>query len=175
MKLIIFLIAFCSTFVITSCSQKKDATTTDDPGNIEGKSTYENPADDKVYKTEGEWKKYTPETPGEKGGPVELKQIILLTSDAEMEKAIDVNHLSDFIKQAEHLIEKEMNNTDKIGEMLIQITLDKEGVSAVQISLAEDVDKEKVQTVYDDLLKISGYSTQQDSVVFQLHYTMNKE
>ena len=71
------------------------------------------------------------------------------------------------------IIYEEFNKSDKKGELLIQFNINDTGIPKVSISLKDDVDEKITSQVDQRLKEIKGYSTKQDSVLFQLHITIN--
>lgn len=152
----------------------KNNNLTNSPDDLSGKDTYVNPVDNKTYQTEGEWKEYTPEGKRIGQGNVQTKQIILLTNENDIESRISVERLAEFIKNAEGIIYQEFNESDKKGELLIQFNINDTGIPKVSISLKDDVDEEITAQVDERLKEITGYATNQDSVLFQLHISINE-
>ena len=143
------------------------------PDDLSGKDTYANPVDNKTYQTEGEWKEYSPEEKRVDEGNVKTKQIILLTNENDIDSRISVESLAEFIKNAEDIIYKGYNKSDKKGELLVQFNINETGIPKISISLKDDVDEEITTQVDKRLKEIKGYATKQDSILFQLHISIN--
>ncbi|MFT5823992.1 MAG: hypothetical protein ACI8ZM_005258 [Crocinitomix sp.] len=165
----------------TSCQQvdndqnmEKETTATNNPDSLDDKNAYLNPVDSNIYISEGEWETYAPEVPRTNDGNVQTKQIILLLDDAQMEARISIETLAEFIKVAEEIIYTEFENSDKIGELLIQFTLNETGIPGVATSLTDGVDRDKTSEINNKLKAIRGFETKKDSVPFQLHIGINQ-
>lgn len=160
---------------INAC-QNKDGNKnniTNSPDDLSGKNTYVNPVDNKTYQTKGGWKEYKSDEKRTNRGNVETKQIILLTNENDIESRISVKNLADFIKEAENIIHQEFNKSDKKGELLIQFNINETGIPKVSISIKDDVDEKITTLVGKRLKKLKGYATKKDSVLFQLHTSIN--
>ncbi|NOQ72720.1 MAG: hypothetical protein GQ574_11990 [Crocinitomix sp.] len=176
-----FILSLSIIATFTACQQvdndqnmEKKTIATDNPDSLDDKNTYLNPVDSNIYFTEGEWETYAPEVPKINKGIVQTKQIILLLDDAQMEARISIDTLAEFIKVAEEIIYTEFEDSDKVGELLIQFTLHETGIPGVAISLTDDVDRDKTSEINNKLKAIRGFETKKDSVPFQLHIGINQ-
>ena len=97
-----------------------------------------------------------------------------MTNENEIEPLISIKSLADFIKRAEGIIYEEFENSDKVGELLIQFTLNDTGIPIVAISIKDDVDHEKTTQIDEKLQAIRGFETKKDSVLFQLQIGINQ-
>lgn len=168
-------------FILFSCDQKKTKTdiinpseTTTNPDEISEKKGYTNPVDGKTYRSEKKWKKYSPENKKIDTGAVKVEQIILLTDQNKILKRIAIEKFVEFIEKAELIVKESMQETNKKGELLVQITLNDSSPPKVNVSAKEDVDEKKMSLIYSEIEKLKDYNTSKDSVVFQTHYTINK-
>ncbi len=146
---------------------------TSSPDDLSGKSTYVNPVDNMTYQTDGEWKEYSPEEKRVNQGHVQTEKIILLTNENDIEPRISVESLAEFIKNAENIIYEKYKKVDKKGELLVQFNINETGVQKVSVAIKNDVDEEITTQVEEKLKEIKGYATKRDSVLFQLHITIN--
>ncbi len=170
--IIILLLVSCNNNSIKKNSIKSSDISTS-PDEISGKKVYVNPADGKTYESENEWKTYSPQNKKIDTGNVKIKQIILLTNQNEISNRISVERLTEFIEKTEVIVKESMTKSHKKGELLVQITLSNYKAPKVNISAKDDVDGEKVSSIYYKIEKLKNYTTQKDSVTFQTHYTIN--
>ena len=170
---LLFVLIMATSACQNSNQETKKENTSSSPDELSGKDTYVNPVDNNIYQTEGEWIEYLPEEKRVDQGIVQTKQIILLTNENDIEPRISVENLAEFIKNAEDIIFEEYKKSDKKGELLFQFNINDTGIPKVLISIKDDVDKEVTSQVAKKLEEIKGYATKQDSVVFQLHISIN--
>jgi len=170
--LILFLFACSQSSKKNQPIKSTDVST--NPDDLSGKKTYVNPADGKTYASEAEWKTYEAENKKIDTGNVKVKQVILLTNQNDIPARISIEKLAEFIKKTEVIVKEAMEESDKKGEILVQITLSDSKAPKVDVSARDAVDGEKVKFIYSEIEKLADYTTQQDSVIFQTHYTINK-
>lgn len=114
-----------------------------------------------VHMPEGGIKKQT--------GPITVKNIQLLTHESILEKNIEINKLSDFIKQLETAIKSSYQNNEQ-GELLVKIELKKSERFEIAIQHQGNLSQSFLQKIYDNIANVKSINTQNDSVQFQVHY-----
>jgi hypothetical protein len=109
------------------------------------KNAYQNPIDNKTYKTEGEFKTYRN---GEevymtsKGNKeTKLEKGIFLSSDEELRENYSPEEINNIIGTTNKIFENLFKNSDKSGKIMIQFELSKEK-NLIEFAVRDDVDLE---------------------------------
>lgn len=172
---------------LSSCQKhsSKEKEVVSNPEKLNGDQVYSNPVDGKTYNGSNGWKRHHTEADDLDGGPIKLKTITMLTGDPNVKKRMGIDENADFAQIADRmsgLVRKvkeitigAFKSTQKKGEMMIQLTLTEKPSPEVSVSFRDDVEESRVSKVYNQLEKITGYSTLEDSVKIQFHFLLNKE
>jgi hypothetical protein len=142
------------------------------PEELEGNNFCANPVDGHIYSSSNTWTKYGAETP-EKTGAVASKALVLLTPQGQIPSRMPIEKIAELVRQVDALVIDAFQDAEKVGEILLQITLSTSNNPQVQISARGEVDEDKAAALFPAIGAIEGYQTTTDTVVFQLHYTLN--
>lgn len=177
-RLPIVSLCLLGTALLTSCGNdhKHAVKSTSNPDSLENKQAYVNPVDSMTYGSDGEWKRYEPETAApQPAGANSMKKVILLTNQHVLRGLISIDLLVKEIQYNERLTLKEMEGTKEKGEILMQHTIYANKGPKVLISIKGDLDPVKISQIKEKLEKDEEHiRTSKDSCSYQLHYLINK-
>jgi len=142
---------------------------------LNGKSSYVNPVDGKVYSTDSGFKKYEPDA-GIKpaNGPVKTLNIVLLTDQNKLENIIGVKKLASFIKSTDSIVYSQFSEAKEKGEILVQFTLYSDKKPKVEVSFSGSIDTLYLRRAVTEINNRSSQArTLKDSCVYQSHYGVN--
>ena len=130
-------------------------------------SEYYNPIDGKTYV--GDWKKYESEngTKEEKGRVINLG-VRLMNTDADLRKNITAEGIASLVRSIEGIFTENVKDYNDAGEVLIQVTVDKNTEPDFKISFQGELKKEYLQKSKDALSTLE-YQTKESSITFQVH------
>lgn len=160
-----------------SCSVKNQQyQETTNPDSIAGKTVYHNPVDGKSYASDS-WKKYSPEKgTQEVQGKTRLKQVVLLSTQNQIARAISVDQLSTYMKESQKVVLKELSTVKETGELLVQFSLYHNQSPAIRLAMSTNLQSLDFTPLYNHLQTASEkYRTTQDSCSYQLHFEVNTQ
>ena len=133
---------------------------------------YENPVDRKSYVAD--WKLYRPNKMiADQNGKVTNSGIRLLNTQNEFEKNITVDELAKLIGYIKERLAEKSQKYHEGGEIVLQITLNKEKNPEFKMSYQGNLGNELLQSFYDSLAGIE-LKTKQSSVTFQINFVMKQ-
>lgn len=140
------------------------------------KNSYQNPIDNKTYKTDGEFKTYRN---GEevymtsKGNKeTKLEKGIFLSSDDELRENYSPEEIHNIIGTTNKIFENLFKNSDKSGKIMIQFELGKEN-NVIEFAVRDDVDL-KIMKEFKKKINNENYpKARKNSIKFQLIYKIN--
>lgn len=140
------------------------------------KNAYQNPIDNKIYKTDGEFKTYRN---GEevymisKGNKeTKLEKGIFLSSDGELKENYSPEEINNIIGITNKIFENLFKNSDKSGKIMIQFELGREK-NLIEFAVRDDVDLE-IMKEFEKKINNENYpKARKNSIKFQLIYKIN--
>lgn len=166
---------FCLLAII-SCSQvksKKDKKVVGSSDNLEGKSHYANPIDQKIYSTEGEFKNYNPEKKIKKTA-TDLDHVVLLNGDDEMNESVDIEDLASVIEDIKTMFQKHFSESMGSGRIMIQVNIFKEKKTEFQYATQENIDLEIMTAFEKEMRKLKTINSKKHEIIFQLIFRVNQ-
>ena len=163
-----------ATLLVTSCNTSTPSVT-NDPETLKGKNTYENPADGKVYSTDGEFVEYTPENGlKEVEGPVQPASVILLTNENELDRIIGFDPLVNFLNEVDEVVQETLGAVKEKGKIVIQFNLYSNKEPKLSLAFGGEIKSEDLDKVYKEIEAFCLETrTKEDSCIFQNVYIIN--
>ena len=171
----IILTALFCLFSLAIYAQKKSnekGKITDSTDELEGKSHYANPIDQKVYSTEGEFKTYQPEKVIEKT-MTELDHVVLLNGDEELTESISIEDLGSLIEEIKALFQKHFSTSKGSGRIMIQVAIHKEKEPELQYATQDDIDLEIMTAFEKEMRELKTPYSKAHTITFQLIFRVN--
>jgi hypothetical protein len=140
------------------------------------KKTYENPIDNNVYKTDGEFKTYQNgeevylTSKGEK--ETKLEKVVFLSSDSDLKKNTSIDDIKLVIDKTNAIFEKLFKNSEKAGKIMIQFELGKKK-NDIQFAVRDDLDLDIMKEFEKQVNSEKYPNTKKSTVKFQLIYKVN--
>lgn len=130
-------------------------------------STYENPVDGKEYTAE--WRTYEPDTPkNDLDARVSIENVVLLTSQQDLEKRVAVESLANYFEQFEaDLLELATDYSDH-GRVLLQVEIGQEATPVYQLAYEGSISTDLLQAYYEKITKNTDAPKVHGPVSFQL-------
>lgn len=166
-NLVFILMLLCPVFCISQIIVKNDSL----PAN-----KYYNPIEQKVYSTEGEFKKYQNGKEIKKNGKGvkenALEQLVFLSSDAELKKSTSLEDLKDIIDKTNKIFEELFRASEKSGKIMIQFELKKDE-NIIRFAVRGDLDLD-IMAEFEKRINNEEYPKSKDKPVkLQLVYKVN--
>ena len=140
------------------------------------RESYHNPVDGLDYYSEGGWESYEPVEPQKKetGGATDLKEIVLLSGQSEVEGRVDVGKLTTYTKAMEAAVEGYFSEQEASAgqDFLVQIELSPEGLSDLKMASKPGIPDEILQGLYDKLLDIPVPAVTEGAIKFQIVFSI---
>jgi hypothetical protein len=140
------------------------------------KESYHNPVDGLDYYSEGGWESYEPKEPQSKvtGGATDLKEIVLLSGQSELERRVDVEQLTTYTKAIEATVERHFAEQESsVGQDLwVQIEVSPEGLSGLKSASKPGMPDEILQGLHDQLLDIPIPEVTEGPIKFQIVFSI---
>ncbi|WP_281559955.1 hypothetical protein [Thalassomonas sp. RHCl1] len=115
---------------------------------------------------------HTPEGGVKKqSGPIKVVNVQLLTHESILEKNIKTEDLVEFMKSLEQAVKSSYLQNEK-GELLVKIQLVKDSEFGFRFQTRGDLTNAFLQRVSDNIVKLKNLTPLNDSVSFQVHYTI---
>lgn len=140
------------------------------------KNAYQNPIDNKIYKTDGEFKTYRNgdevylTSKGNK--ETKLEKVIFLSSDKELKENYSPEEINNIISITNKIFENLFKNSDKSGKIMIQFELGREK-NMIEFAVKDDVDLE-IMKEFEKKINDENYpKARKNSIKFQLIYKIN--
>ena len=118
------------------------------------------------------WHVHTPEGGVKKqDGPIKVVNVRLLTKESVIEKNIKTIELVEFLKNLEGAVKSSFLSSEK-GDLLVRIELVKNSEFGFKFQYKGDLTNAFLQRVSDNIGKLKNLTPLNDSVSFQVHYTI---
>jgi len=136
-------------------------------------STYQNPVEGISYTAK--WKSYSPAngSTAKTIGPITVKSIRLLSTQAEFADNISANELSEFIKATQNNIAKSVGQPTDSYELLIDTILTKNKEPRFEIASKGKVSDEQLQKIYDGLKEMTGFKSKSAELKYEIYLEIN--
>jgi hypothetical protein len=120
------------------------------------------------------WHVHTPEGGVKKqDGPVKVVNVRLLTKESVIERNVKTQELIEFLQTLEQAVNKSYSSNEK-GELLVKIELVKDSEFGFRFQYQGDLTNAFLQRVSDNIGQLKSLSPLNDSVSFQVHYTIGE-
>ncbi|GMQ79107.1 MAG: hypothetical protein BMS9Abin02_1663 [Anaerolineae bacterium] len=140
------------------------------------RETYHNPVDGLAYYSESGWESYSPGGSQSKKseGPIDLKEIVLLTSQSELEMRVDAEQLVTYTKAIEEAVDGHFSEIEYSPgqDFLIQIEVSPEGTLDLEMAAQPGISDEILRGLYDQLLDIPIPEVKQGPIKFQIVFSI---
>jgi len=137
---------------------------------------YENPVDGLTYHSEEGWETYSPEGPraDESGGPVDVKQVILLTSQGDLETRVGTQPLTAYIEAIRGAVQDHFAALAQGPgqELHLQFEVQPEGAVDLKMASQPGIADEILQGLYSDLLRLRTPEVNRGPIAFQIVFAI---
>lgn len=150
---------------------------TGNPDSLTGKKAYVNPVDGKVYQTKGEFRHYVPEGGvRSRSGPVQFRNIVLLTDEEALAQVTNADVLADFIQRIDTVVVRAFGVTKDTSELIVQCTLYAGRKAEIKISYAGTPNSSALTKIYKQVQRLAtDVDINKDSCVFQTVFAINSK
>jgi hypothetical protein len=129
-------------------------------------SEFYNPIDGKTYI--GDWKKYGSSDEAREDGRVINLGVRLMNTDCDLKKNITAEEIASLVTSVQSIFTEKVEGHNEGGEVLIQITLNRETKPVFEMSYQGDLQGEYLQKSRDSLSALE-YKTRENSITLQVH------
>ncbi len=134
--------------------------------------TYQNPIDGLFYEAEGGWYRYSPNSPQDRisDEAVSMGEMILLTGESELAARVRVNELADYILAVKKSVTEHFTAVEQGAgqDLLLEFEIQLDGQVALGMALRPWTDKNRLDDLSENLLRLPPPDVNQGSIRFQV-------